>query len=226
LTDVIESPPERRKSVKEQNVLMILLAVLIVFVVTGSVAIYSKVEQRPISILVTQTPTRDEVNEAAARLILAGRASELYDFYAYEVGDPMKAALYVQAAMEGDGVHPAPMDLVMAIGWWEGGHSLNRVDGPNANGSFDVRPMGLNTITYKKYSLADLQRVEVNIPFGVSHLVGDKERWRISWEAALASYNKGSPKGLDQSQIDYVVAILRHEWEIDRRFAARFPEMF
>jgi hypothetical protein len=223
---VIESPPERRKGMKEQNILMILLAVLIVFVVVGTAAIYSKVEQRPISILVTQTPTRDEVNEAAARLILAGRASELYDFYAYEVGDPMKAALYVQAAMEGDGVHPAPIDLVMAIGWYEGGHALNRVDGPNMNGSFDVRPLGLNTYTYKQYSIAQLERVEVNIPFGVKHLVNEKERWNISWESALGSYNKGAPTGLDYRQIDYVVAILRHEFEIDRRFAARFPEMF
>jgi hypothetical protein len=175
----------------------------------------------PISIV---TPTRDQINAAVVKLILAGRSGELYSFYAYEVGDPLKAALYVQSAL--DGTIPAPVNLVIAVGWWEGGHQAGGVDGPNLNGSYDVRPMGLNSKTYKQYSMADLQRVELNIPLGVAHLVGERQKWNVSWESAMASYNKGSPSGLDQRQIDYVAAVLRHEWELDRKFAARFPEMF
>jgi hypothetical protein len=168
------------------------------------------------------TPTRDQVNAAVVRLILAGRSGELYSFYAYEVGDPLRAALYVQASLEG--TIPAPVNLVISVGWWEGGHRVGMIDGPNQNGSYDVRPMGLNSNTYRRYSMAELQRVEVNIPFGVAHLVGERQKWNVSWEAAAAAYNKGSPKGLDDRQIDYVAAILRHEWELDRRFAARFPD--
>lgn len=208
------------------NKLLLLISILIVAVVTSGVVIYSKVDRPAISINATASPTRDQVNEAVVRLLLAGRASEVYNFYAYEVGDPLKASLYVQAALEGDGVHPAPVDLSIAVGWWEGGHLTGMIDGPNANGSYDVRPMGLNTVTYKRYSLSDLERVEVNIPLGVAHLVEAKQRFGVSWESALAAYNKGSTKGLDQAQVDYVVRVLRHEWELDRRFAARFPEMF
>ena len=206
------------------NKLLILLSIIIVLLITFG-TIFLTQDHHGVQINVGAAPTRDQVNLAAVRLILAGRASELYDFYAFEVGDPMKAALYVQSAMEGDGTHPAPIDLVMAIGWWEGGHQVDKTDGPNMNGSFDVRPMGLNSMTYHQYTIAELERIEVNIPFGVSHLVGERQKWGVSWEAALASYNKGSPSGLDQRQIDYVVNVLRHEWEIDRRFAARFPEM-
>jgi len=200
-------------------------AILVISIAALAITL-TKEPRATVQIVIGAAPTRDQVNAAAARLLLAGRGSELYDFYAYEVGDPLKAALYVQSAMEGDGTHPAPIDLVMAIGWWEGGHQIDKTDGPNLNGSFDVRPMGLNSMTYHQYTISELERIEVNIPFGVSHLVTEKRKWGVSWEAALASYNKGSPSGLDQRQIDYVVNVLRHEWELDRRFAARFPEMF
>lgn len=167
-----------------------------------------------------QTPSRDAINNAAARLIQAGRAQELYSFYAQDVGDPIRAMLYTSAAI----TNHAPINFVIAVGWYEGGHIVGRVDGPNENGSYDVRPMALNTMTYKNYSLSELQAIEFNIPRGVVHLVGERIRWNVSWEAAMASYNRGRPTDLDYRQIDYVTAILRHEWELDRRFAARFPD--
>jgi hypothetical protein len=205
------------------NRITLLLSAILVIVLTATALLFASVYRRPAGPWAAiVTPTRDQVNAAVVRLILAGRAGEVYSFYAYEVGDPLKASLYVQASLEG--TIPAPVDLVMSVGWYEGGHQVGRVDGPNENGSFDVRPMGLNTITYKKYSVSELQRIEVNIPFGVSHLVGERQKWGVSWDAAMASYNKGTPSGLDQRQIDYVAAILRHEWELDRRFAARFPD--
>ena len=224
-------PMEPRRvvlTVRKIDMLLFLASACVVMLVVVAAFVYQgfeKISQRTAA-ATWKTPTRMEINEAVVRLILAGRSSEVYNFYAFEVGDPLKASLYVEAAIEGDGTHPAPIDLIMALGYWEGGHALGKIDGPNQNGSYDVRPLGLNTYTYKRYSLADLQREEVNIPFGVTHLVNDKIKWGISWESALSAYNKGSPEGLDQRQVDYVAAVLRHEYEIDRRFAARFPEMF
>ena len=165
---------------------------------------------------------RDQVNAAVCRLIMAGRATELYSFYAQEVGDPTRAMLYTSSAL----IQGAPVDLVIAIGWYEGGHQIGIVDGPNRDGSYDVRPMALNTFTYQTYTVEELKQVEFNIAAGVGHLAGDRAKWQVSWEAALASYNKGSPRGLDQAQVDYVAAVLRHEWGLDRRFAERFPDMF
>jgi hypothetical protein len=197
------------------------LAVMLIVCCAEVYAILTRPQPRnPWAVVVT--PSRDQVNAAVVRLILAGRAGELYSFYAYEVGDPLRAALYVQASLEG--TIPAPVNLVISVGWWEGGHQVGGIDGPNENGSYDVRPMGLNSKTYRRYSMAELQRIEINIPFGVAHLVGERQKWNVSWEAAAASYNKGSPKGLDDKQIDYVATVLRHEWELDRRFAARFPD--
>lgn len=167
-----------------------------------------------------QTPTRNVINNAVARLIQAGRAQELYSFYAQDVGDPIKAMLYTSAAL----TNHAPVHLVIAVGWFEGGHVVGRVDGPNENGSFDVRPMGLNSITYKQYTIAELAKIEFNIPQGVVHLVSERIKWGVSWESAMASYNHGRPTDLDFRQIDYVTAILRHEWELDRRFAVRFAD--
>jgi hypothetical protein len=208
---------------KFSDKLLLAFAILAVLFITGVGMLYAILAQPKLQTYgAVVTPTRDQVNAAVVRLILAGRAGEVYSFYAYEVGDPLKASLYVQAALEG--TIPAPVDLVMAIGWWEGGHQVGGIDGPNLNGSYDVRPMGLNSKTYRQYSIAELQRVEINIPFGVTHLVNEKLKWKVSWEAAMASYNKGAPKGLDQNQVDYVAAVLRHEWELDRRFAARFPD--
>ena len=209
---------------KFSDQLLFEFAVLTILMAVGCAELYAiltrPLPKQPWGAVVT--PTRDQVNAAVVRLILAGRAGEVYSFYAYEVGDPLKAALYVQASLEG--TIPAPVDLVISIGWYEGGHQLDIIDGPNQNGSYDVRPMGLNSFTYKRYSMAELQRVELNIPFGVAHLIGERQKWNVSWAAALASYNKGSIKGLDERQIDYVAAILRHEYELDRRFAARFPD--
>jgi len=205
--------------------IQILCSIIIILLVVGLAFVYVNLEKLTPNIVgAIMTPTREQVNLAVIKLILAGRAGEVYSFYAYEVGDPLKASLYIEAALEG--TIRAPVDLVMAIGWWEGGHQVGGVDGPNQNGSYDARPMGLNSYTYKKYSMADLQRVEINIPFGVTHLVSEKQKWGVSWESALSSYNKGSPSGLDYRQIDYVASILRHEWEIDRKFAARFPDTF
>ncbi len=217
---------QRSRTVTKVDALLLLVSSCVVMLLVVAAFVYRGFEataQRTAA-ATWRTPTRDEINTAVVRLLLSGRASEVYDFYAYEVGDPLKAALYIQASIEGS--VPAPIDLIMAIGWWEGGHVVGKIDGPNANNSYDVRPMGLNTYTYRRYSIAELSRVEVNIPFGVAHLLEDKARWRLSWEAATAAYNKGSPQGLDQNQVDYVATILRHEWELDRRFAARFPEMF
>jgi hypothetical protein len=128
--------------------------------------------------------------------------------------------LYTSAAI----TNHAPVNLVIAVGWFEGGHVVGRVDGPNKDGSYDVRPMALNTITYRIYSIAELSQVEFNIPQGVIHLVGERIKWGVSWETAMASYNHGRPDGLDSRQIDYVTSVLRHEWELDRRFAARFAD--
>ena len=168
-----------------------------------------------------QTPTRDEINAAVGRLVQAGRAQELYAFYAQDVGDPIKAMLYTSAAI----TNHAPVNLVISVGWFEGGHLVGLVTG-NTNGSVDVSPMGLNSISYRQYSVAELSRLEFNIPQGVVHLVSERQRWAVSWETAMASYNHGRPDGLDARQIDYVTAVLRHEWELDRRFAARFPDLF
>jgi len=219
---------ERKRRFTKLDLLYILMAGCFVMSIVLATFVYRGFEamSQRTAAATWRTPTRMEINAAVAKLILAGQASRVYDFYAIEVGDPVRAALYIQAAQEGDGVHPVPIDFAMSLGWYEGGHQIERMDGPNQNGSFDVRPMGLNTYTYKTYSVADLQRIEVNIPFGVQHLMDAKDRWDLSFEAAAAAYNKGAPTGLDQRQIDYVVALLRHEWELDRRFAAAFPEMF
>lgn len=166
------------------------------------------------------TPTRAQINAAVARLISAGRSAELYSFYAQEVGDPTRAMLYTASAL----ITGAPVDLVIAKDWWEGGHQVGTLTGPNLNGSYDVNPAGLNTYTYKAYTLAELKQVQLNISQGVEGLAEQRARWGVSWEAALGAYNHGSPSGLDQRQIDYVTAVLRHEWELDRRFAARFPD--
>lgn len=209
------------------NKLLLCFAIMVALTLANTAFVFHESTLRtPDRQYAIRTPTRQEINIAVVKLLLAGRGSELYAFYAYEVGDPLKASLYTQSALEGDGVNPAPVNLIISIGWWEGGHVVDRIDGPNPNGTYDVRPMGLNTKSYRMYSVSDLKRMEVNIPKGVAHLVNERESWGISWEAALASYNKGSPKGLDADQIDYVSAILRHEWELDRKFAARFPDAF
>lgn len=220
-------PERRRGTIRKVDVLLLLASACLVLILVTAAFVYRGFEgivQRTAA-SAWRTPERMQINEAVARLILAGRASEVYAFYAFEVGDPVRSALYVQAAIEGDGKVPAPIDFVMSVGWWEGGHQLEKVDGPNENGSYDVRPMGLNSYTYKRYSISDLQRVEVNIPFGVVHLVGDFQKWG-SWENALVAYNTGGMKNVGADQVTYVVRVLRHEWELDRRFAARFPEMF
>ena len=167
-----------------------------------------------------QTPTRYAINNAVARLVQAGRAQEVYSFYAQDVGDPIKAMLYTNAAI----TNRAPVNLVISVGWYEGGHLVGLVTGPNKNGSVDVSPMGLNSISYRQYSIAELAKLEMNIPMGVVHLVGERIKWGVSWESAMAAYNKGRPDGLDYRQIDYVTFVLRHEWELDRRFASRFAD--
>jgi hypothetical protein len=129
--------------------------------------------------------------------------------------------LYVSAAL----IRGAPINLIISVGWYEGGHQIGRVGAPNENGSVDVYPMALNSYTYKAYSLEELKRVEFNISEGVYHMVNDKEKYGISWNASLASYNHGSPKGLDERQVDYVAAVIRHEIELDRKFAVRFADV-
>jgi hypothetical protein len=212
---------EQSKVPRWLRALVFLVAVLAGGVIASVVMVYSVLETRPRGVLnEITTPTRDEVTKAVARLIQAGRAQELYAFYAQDVGDPVKAMLYVSSAL----MNAAPVHLVMSVGWFEGGHIVGKVDGPNEDGSYDVRPMGLNTFTYHKYSVAELKQVEFNIPTGVVHLVGQRVKWSCTWESAMAAYNHGRPDGLDSRQIDYVTAVLRHEWELDRRFAARFPD--
>jgi len=202
-------------------VLSLLLSMVLIGLFVCAAMLYQVVERRnPDPTAAVQTPTRDGINAAVAGLIQAGRSQELYAFYAKDVGDPIKAMLYTSAAL----MNHAPVNLVIAVGWFEGGHVVGMVDGPNQNGSYDVRPMALNTYTYKQYSIAELARIEFNIPQGVAHLVGERIKWGVSWEAALSSYNKGRPTDLDFRQIDYVTAILRHEWELDRKFAARFAD--
>jgi hypothetical protein len=201
----------------------ILQSITTAVVVSAAVLLYGYLSQpkpAPTVLVMVATPTREQVNAAVARLISAGRANELYAFYAQEVGDPTRAMLYTSSAL----IKGAPVDLVISVGWWEGGHQVGGVDGPNQNGSFDVRPMGLNTYTYRTYTIAELKQVQLNISQGVDGLASARVKWGVSWEAAMASYNHGQPTGLDQRQVDYVTAVLRHEWELDRKFAARFPD--
>ena len=207
---------------KPYPTLPLLLSAVLVGVILIAAQLYKAgVEHRnPDPTAQVQTPSRDAINNAVARLIQAGRAQEVYSFYAQDVGDPIRAMLYVSAAI----TNHAPVDLVVSVGWFEGGHIVGRVDGPNVDGSYDVRPMGLNSITYRNYTMAELQKIEFNIPQGVKHLVGERIKWEVSWESAMTAYNHGRPDGLDSRQIDYVTLVLRHEWELDRRFAARFAD--
>lgn len=203
------------------NTLLLLLSVLIIGLTFVGVELYSVLQRHnPDPTAAVQTPTRDEINAAVARLIQAGRAQEVYAFYARDVGDPIKAMLYTSAAI----TNHAPINLVIAVGWFEGGHLVGLITGPNKDGSRDVSPMGLNSISYKQYSLAELSQLEMNIPTGVVHLVGERIKWGVSWEGALSAYNKGRPSDLDFHQIDYVTAVLKHELELDRRFAIRFGD--
>lgn len=206
---------------KPFHVINLLQSSILVGVLLIAAFLYSaSLHHNPDPTAQVQTPTRDAINNAVARLIQAGRAQELYSFYAMDVGDPIRAMLYTTAAI----TNHAPVNLVIAVGWFEGGHRVGLVDGPNVNGSYDVRPMGLNSITYRNYSMAELQKIEFNIPTGVVHLVAERIKWSVSWESAMASYNHGRPDGLDSRQIDYVTAVLRHEFELDRRFAIRFGD--
>jgi hypothetical protein len=206
---------------KPFSILTLLLSIVLAGIILIASALYDILSHHnPDPTVMVQTPTRDEINNAVARLIQAGRSQEVYSFYAQDVGDPIRAMLYVSAAL----TNHAPIHLVMSVGWYEGGHIVGKVDGPNENGSFDVRPMGLNSITYKQYSLTELAKIEFNIPQGVIHLVAERVKWGVTWESAMAVYNKGRPDGLDSRQIDYVTFVLRHEWQLDRRFAVRFAD--
>ena len=141
-----------------------------------------------------QTPTRDEINAAVGRLVQAGRAQELYAFYAQDVGDPIKAMLYTSAAI----TNHAPVNLVISVGWFEGGHLVGLVTG-NTNGSVDVSPMGLNSISYRKYSVAQLSRLEFNIPQGWSTWSpsgsggrsAGRPRWRRTTTVGLTGWMPG-----------------------------------
>lgn len=206
------------------NRILLILSILTVLAIVAGVAVYADFQARAITPshppwADVPTPNEEQIQAACARLISAGRASELYAFYAQEVGDPTRAMLYVSSAL----IKGAPVNRVISIGWWEGGHKPG-VGVPNLNGSVDVYPMGLNSYTYRTYTVAELKALELNISQGVDHLVNERAKWGVSWDAAMASYNKGSPTGLDQRQVDYVAAVLRHQWELDRRFAARFPD--
>jgi Transglycosylase SLT domain len=201
--------------------ILLLQAVVIVLSLTGFAYLYNKIEtERPSTSNAIPTPSREQVNGAVARLILAGRSTELYSFYAQEVGDPTRSMLYVAAAL----IRGAPVDLIVSVGWWEGGHQINKIGPRNENGSVDVYPMSLNSFTYKAYSIDELKRVEFNISEGVYHLCNNREKFNCSWESAMAAYNHGTVVGLDQRQVDYVAAVLRHEIELDRKFAVRFAD--
>lgn len=214
---------------KAVDQLRLLFAVLAVSMAVGAAVLVQQAQARPVgaSVLV-DTPSRFEINLAVARLLAAGRSHDVFAFYAMEVGDPLKAALYVTSALESS----VPVNLRISQGWWEGGHKVGILAGPNPNGSYDALPSGLNSLTYQAVSLTDLKRVEFNIPEGAAHLRRDFAALDgivnndARWEAALARYNKGKVTGLDQDQVRYVALVLRHEWELDRRFAARFPEAF
>jgi hypothetical protein len=209
------------KMIKPYAILTLLLSVILAVVVCIGVMVYADLNSRPVvEKYEMPTPTRTQINATVARLIGSGRSEELYAFYASEVGDPTRAWLYTASAL----VQGAPVNLVISQAWWEGGR-VGKIDGPNRNGSFDFEPMGLNSETYSQFTAAELRRLEVNIPTGIAHLMGEKEKWGVSLEAALASYNHGSPSGLDYHQIDYVTAIIRHEVELDRRFACRFDDV-
>ena len=168
-----------------------------------------------------QTPTREQIQRAIVRLVQAGRASELYAFYTQDDPgmDPVRAELYVNMAL----AKHLPVNLVVSVGWWEGGHMVGIADGPNPNGTMDFRPIGLNSAVYKYRTPAELAQVENNINWGTDHMVDDRERMH-SWEGMLALYNHGSTAGFDERHILYVAVILRHEWELDRRFAVRFAD--
>ena len=188
--------------------ILLMCSICLVLMLVGFGYLYSRIEGRAvIGTNAITTPTREKINSAVARLIVEGRSSEVYAFYAQEVGDPLKASLYVESAFEDH----VPIDMIMACGWYEGGHQIGKVDGPNVNGSFDVRPMGLNTYTYKMYSLGELEQMEFNIPMGAQHMADAQKKYQSTWETAMAIYNHGSPTGLDQRQIEYVAAVIRHE---------------
>ena len=101
---------------------------------------------------------------------------------------------------------------------------MGRVDGPNKDGSFDVRPMALNTITYRIYTLTELATGRVQHPARRGPSGGGAREVGCVPGDGYGVHNHGRPDGLDQRQIDYVTAVLRHEWELDRRFAARFAD--
>jgi hypothetical protein len=211
----------RENEMKWLKTILLLQAFAVVALITVGALVYSAFTSRPnLPANVIPTPTAEQINGAVARLIASGRASDLYSFYAMEVGDPIKASLYIYAAL----TNGVPVDKIMSVGWYEGGYKINIVDGPNENGSYDVRPQGLNTMTYKMYTVAELKMLEHNIPLSGQHLADSNDKWNVSWEGALTVYNHGTPTNLDQRQIDYVSAVLRHEWELDRRFVARFPD--
>jgi hypothetical protein len=201
--------------------ILLLQAVCVAVLLTVGALVFGAYTGRPnLPANAVPTPTAEQINGAVARLIASGRASEVFAFYAMEVGDPIKASLYVYAAL----TNGVPIDKLMSVGWYEGGYQTNLVDGPNVNGSYDVRPQGLNTLTYKMYTVAELKMLEYNIPLSAQHLAEKKAEWNVSWAGAMTVYNHGSPTNLDQRQVEYVAKTLRHEWELDRRFAARFPD--
>jgi hypothetical protein len=210
------------------HTLLLMQSIILVVAVTFGVIVFStRVCWRPAAID-PPPPTRFEINDAVAKLITVGRGGEVFAFYAMEVGDPLKASLYVMGALQAG----VPVDEYISQGWWEGGHQVGTLAGPNPNGSYDALPAGLNTFAYRQYTAAELREMQFNIPEGAAHLRRDFQALRdkvnddTRWDVALVRYNKGSVESVGTDQIRYVARILRHEWELDRRFAMRFPEAF
>ena len=214
---------DRTPLVKKIELGIVCSIIACVFCVVTAAFVYSELETTRAALekaaSIQSAPTREQIQVAVIRLLQAGRASELYAFYAQEVGDPVRAELYIAMAV----VKHEPVDLVISLGWWEGGHMVGKTDGPNTDGSVDYRPMGVNSFTYRNYTPEELQQVETNINLATNHLYDDRIQ-TPSWEAALARYNSGRADVFSPLSIEYVYEITKHEWDLDRRFAARFAD--
>lgn len=204
-----------------KTLLLLLSATLALVMALSAFAYYQSTIRAPDNQFAIRTPKREEIQGAIVRLVQAGRAAELYSFYAEDGMDPIRAQFYVTMAL----AKHLPVSLVISVGWWEGGHMVGMADGPNVDGSYDARPGGVNSYTFKMYTLAQLEQVELNITLETQHLADSRSRMN-TYEGALALYNHGSATNFDERHITYVASILRHEWELDRRFAARFADAF
>lgn len=143
------------------------------------------------------TPTDKQINKACEKLLRQGRASDLYAFYAEDVGDPKEAAFYVTGALQGTtDLKPWYVSQVTSYVWFE------RVYGSKGRQS----PAAIQTVGGAAQdgdtplSLADYTRIEANATLAVNR----------DMNVDLRS--------------NYLTVVMLHARETNRRFVLRFGD--